>query len=77
MNEKDISKKECELVIARLEILSSDMCFSSGNSETMSRDELISHIKKNDAIGNEFVKIQLEFLRAIKSGDLMKELISN
>ena len=77
MNAKDIAGQERELIIARLETLSPEMCFSSGNSATMTRDELISHIKENDTVGKEFVKIQLEFLRAFKSGNLMKELTAD
>ena len=77
MNEKDVSKKERELVIARLEVLSPEICFSSGHSSTISRDDLISHIKKNDELGKNFVNIELEFLRAIKDGNLMKELAAD
>jgi hypothetical protein len=76
-NEEKINK-ERELIIARLEILSPEIHFSSGNSDkTLSRDEMIDHINKNDKVGIEFVKIELNFLRALKSGELMKRLVAD
>jgi len=75
MNE--ISDKERELIIARMEILPSELHFSSGNSATFTRNEVIEHIRTNDDVGKEFVKIELDFLRALKSGDLMKKILTN
>lgn len=72
-----ISDKERELVIARMEILPSELHFSSGNSVTLTRDAVIKHIKDNDELGKEFVKMELDFLRALKSGDLMKRILTN
>jgi uncharacterized protein YpiB (UPF0302 family) len=72
----DIEVKERELVIARLEVVSSELCFSSGNNKTITRDEAIEHIRAGDEIGKEFVKVELEFLRALKNGELMKRLIA-
>ena len=76
MSKEEIFKKEQELVIARLEIMSNELHFSSGNSSTLSRDEMIKCIKNNDEIGLEFVKTEIEFLQAIKNGELMKVLLS-
>lgn len=72
---KPFSKKEKDLVIARLEILSSKLHFSSGeDSKSFSRDEMIEQIKSGTKIGKEFVETELKFLRAIKDGTLMKRL---
>ncbi len=76
MTQEEILKKECEIVIARLEILSPEIHFSSGNSDTLSRDEMIESIEKADRIGIEFVKTQLEFMRALGNGELMKVLVN-
>lgn len=71
-----ISEKEREIIIARLEVADKELCFSSGgSSETFSRDELIEHIRKNDSVGREFVKTEMEFLRALKDGGLLNTLI--
>ncbi len=76
MFDQNISKKEKELVIARLEVLSPELHFSVGSdSKNLSRDEMIQQIMEDSAIGKEFVKIDLNFLRALKDGSLMKELI--
>ena len=71
-----ISEKEQELIIARLEVLSPELHFSSGNSnENISRDEMIEHVMNGDEVGNEYVKTELEFLRAIKTGELYERLV--
>ena len=72
---KYLSKKEKDLVIARLEILSPKLHFSSGeSSKSLSRDEMIAQIKSGTKIGKEFVETELKFLRAIKDGTLLKRL---
>ena len=38
----------------------------------LSRDEIIEHIKKNDAIGKKFIEIELEYLKAIKEDKIIK-----
>jgi len=69
------SQKEQELVLARMEVLSPDLVFSSGGSgATYTRDEMMQHVRDKDEAGSEFVKIEMDFLRAIKSGDLIKRL---
>jgi hypothetical protein len=69
-----IFKKEKELVIARLESLAPDLHFSSGDFVNLSRDGIIEEIKKDSEIGREFVEMEMQFLRALKNGNLMKEL---
>jgi hypothetical protein len=70
-----VSQKERELVLMRMEVVPPDVVFSSGNPMVkFTRDEVMEHIRKGDDIGNEFVQIEMEFLRAIKSGELMKSL---
>lgn len=72
------SKRKRDIIIARIEILSPELHFSSGkNSKTYSRDEIIEHIKNNDAVGKEFVKTELEFLRALRDGTLISRLAEN
>ena len=75
MDEKKISHKERELVIARLQIISGDLYFSDGdNGNAYSRDDMIGLIEKGDKVGLEFVRTELEFLRALKSGDIMRRV---
>jgi len=75
MEEKTISQKEKEVIIARLEATSPELFFSVGSDDkSFSKDQLIEEINKNTEIGNNFVKSQFEFLRALKDGSLMKTL---
>jgi hypothetical protein len=72
---KIIFEKEKELVIARLEVLFPNICFSSGaDFKDFSRDDIIKEIRNNSNEGKEFVKTQMEFLRAFKDGSLVKKL---
>ncbi len=57
-----------ELVIARLETLPPDRKLSIGNFGEFTKEELIQHVKGDDAIGHKMVEIEMEFLRAIKEG---------
>ena len=57
-----------ELVIARLEVWPAGKKISIGKSGEFTKEELIQHVKKGDAIGKKVVEIELEFLRALKHG---------
>lgn len=75
---ESISKKEMELVLARLEVISPKFFFSSGGEyDNLSRDQMIQHVKDGDEIGKKFIEAELDFLRALKDGSLMKALASN
>jgi hypothetical protein len=74
---KENLKKERALVIARLEVMSPEFHFSSGHSfQNFSRDEIIAQIREGTEAGAEFVKTEMEFLRALKDGKLLKTLIA-
>ena len=69
-------KTEREIVLARLEVLLPDICFASGSDfKSYSRDMIIEEIKKNSEIGKDFIKTEMEFLRALKNGNLTKRLV--
>ncbi len=76
IDKNTLKQKEIELVIARLEIISPKVYFSSGGGGTsISRDDMIKHVKSGDKIGKEFVKTDLEFLRALKNGKLLNQIL--
>jgi hypothetical protein len=62
-----------KLVLARLQILSSDTIKCIGNEGSFNRDELIEHVKRGDKIGQTIEQIEMEWLRAFKGG-LINEL---
>ena len=73
----NISQKEKELVLARLEVLSPELHFSVGaDSENFSRNEMVEQINEDTEIGKDFVKVELEFLRAFKDGSLMNNIVT-
>ena len=73
----NIAQKEKELVLARLEVLSPELHFSVGaNSESFSRNEMIKQINDNTEVGKDFIKVELEFLRAFRDGSLMNNLVT-
>lgn len=60
------------LVIARLSVLSSGTIKSIGDEGVFSRDELIQHVKNGDKIGQTIQEIEMEWLRAMKTGMINK-----
>lgn len=67
--DEDIRK----LVIARLSVLSSDTMKVIGDKGAFSREELIQHVQNGDDIGKVVTNVEMEWLRALKSG-IIKEL---
>lgn len=64
-----------ELVIARLEVTSSEKGFSIGGGENLTRDELIQHVREEDETGRKVVEMELTFLRALKDGTLLEQVL--
>lgn len=73
--EEKISKDLKELVIARLDVLPKDKKISIGSSGEFTTEELILRVRKGDEIGKKIIKLELEFLKALKDGILLKELL--
>ncbi len=72
---KTIEDREKEIVIARLEALIPEMSFASGgNFQSFTRDEIINEIKKDSQIGKDFIETEMNFLRALKDGSLIRIL---
>lgn len=68
---KPVSQKEREIILARLEILSPELHFSSGEARrSFSRDEMIERVMAKDDVGDDFVATEFAFLRAQKDGTL-------
>ncbi len=65
------SKDLKDIVIARLETLPKNMKMSIGSYGDFNREQLIDHVKKGDAIGKKIIEIELEFLQAMKEGNLI------
>ena len=75
--EEDKNEDIKELVIARLDIMPSNYQLSIGNKGTFTKNQLIDHVKQEDEIGKQVVKMQINFINALTSGKLMETLNKN
>lgn len=66
--ENSISEDIKKLVVLRLETLPSDKKISIGSFGDFKKEELITHVKKEDEVGRKMIEIEMEFLRALKEG---------
>ncbi len=60
-----VTEEERKLVLARLQNMPSHMKLSLGEKAPVSKEELLSRIKRGDPLGDKFVQIQLEYLRSL------------
>ncbi len=72
---KEINNDVRELVIARLDLLPRNIKVSIGTEGEFTKSELIERVKRGDAIGQQIVEIELSFLRALKDGVLLDEIL--
>lgn len=66
-----------ELIVYRLDILPADKKISIGSVGEFYKSELIDHVKKEDEIGQKIVELELTFLRALKEGTLLNEILTS
>ena len=74
--ETDFAEGEKELVILRIETTPSNLRLSIGGGKSMTKEEMIEHVKKGDEIGKQIIKVHLNFLKAVASGNLTNLLSS-
>lgn len=73
MSEK-IAEELKKIVLWRLETIPPHFKLSVGNEGTFTKEELKQHIEKEDNIGVLFAKMQLNFMKALASGEFSKTL---
>ena len=66
--QKELDEQMREIVLMRLQTLSSDVSLSLGSDGDFSRDELIQHVRSGDEIGLKIQEAQIEWLRSLKEG---------
>lgn len=64
MADEEIKK----LILIRLSSMPDSIRVSIGSEGEMTKEELIEHVKKGDKIGQLIINVQLEYLKAMKSG---------
>jgi len=75
-NEKT-SEDVKELVIQRLGVMPSNYKLSIGSKGTFTKNQLINHVIADDKIGNQVVKMQMNFIKALTTGKLIETLNKN
>ncbi len=73
MNQK-ISEELKKIVLWRLETIPPNYKLSVGNKGTFTKEELKQHVEKGDDVGMMFANIQLNFMKALASGEFSKAL---
>ena len=63
------------LVIARLKATSPDTIKCIGSEGSYTRDQLIEHVQAGDEIGETIERVEIEWLRALKSG-IVNEILT-
>ncbi len=76
MKEKsEISEEIKKLVIARIDArMPANLKMSIGASGSLSKEEMIEHVRKGDEEGVQIVNMHLNFIKAVTSGDLIREI---
>ncbi len=76
--EKIISDDLKDLVIERLDILPPDLAFFIGSEgKKFSKKELIESVRRGDEVGRQVVEMEMSFLKALKDGVLLEEILSS
>jgi len=68
------SKDIKQLVKARISVMPSNLKLSVGNHGTFSKEELIDCVEKENMVGKEVIRMQMDFIKALTSGRLMDTL---
>jgi len=68
------SKDVKQLVKERISIMPSNIKLSIGNYGTFSKEEMLASVDKEDAVGKEVVRMQMDFIKALTSGKLIETL---
>ena len=69
-----ISEELKKIVLWRLETIPPNYKLSVGNKGTFTKDELKQHVEKGDEVGVMFANMQLNFMKAMASGEFSKAL---
>jgi len=75
-DKEEFSKNLKETVIMRIEVLPSDLKLSIGGGKSLTKEEMIEHVKKEDETGKQIIQSHLSFMKAIARGEFTRALVS-
>lgn len=66
-----------ELVIARIEVRPGNKKTFIGGPDggEFSKEDLIEHVRRGDSIGRKVIEIEMTFLKALKDGSLLNQIL--
>jgi len=71
---QEINEEVKKLVIARIDArMPPNIKISIGNGGSLSKEEMIEHVKKGDEKGIQIIEMHLNFIKAVTSGKLIEE----
>ena len=76
MKNNKINQEIKETIIARIDAQPSNLRLSIGSSGSLTKEEMIEHVKKEDEIGKQIIRVHLNFLKAIANGEFVKAVNS-
>jgi hypothetical protein len=76
MSEEKINQNMKEVVIMRIETMPSNLKLSIGNSQSLTKEEMIKHVQDEDSTGRQIINSHLSFMKAIARGDFTKAMTS-
>jgi|GEM_PF-1053709 len=80
MTTQTLSQEEQTVVLAQLKAASPRIEFFIGTGsgkKSFTKQEMIEHVKNLDEVGKEFIKTQMELLRAFKTGEFQQILMAS
>jgi len=73
--ESEINDEIKKLVIARIDArMPPNIKISIGGGGSLSKEEMIEHVRKGDEKGKQIIKMHMNFIKAVTSGEFIKEI---
>jgi len=63
-----------KLVLTRIDLMPPDFKLSVGDQGTLTKEQLIGHVQKNDETGRQIMDMQMNFIKALTTGKLTSTL---
>ena len=76
MTDEEINQETKEVVIMRIESMPSNLKLSIGNNQSLTKEEMIKHVREEDVTGKQIINSHISFMKAIARGDFTKAITS-
>ncbi len=76
MTNEEINQEMKEVVIMRIESMPSNLRLSIGNNKSLTKEEMIKHVREEDDTGRQIINSHISFMKAIARGDFTKAITS-